>query len=132
LEEGIKIFEKIGYKDCLVQEFISSSYGKDIRINVVGGEVVASMLRFNDHDFRSNISNGGAMKAIIPSERQKDIAIKACEILGLAFAGVDVLFGKDDEPYICEVNSNPHFKTTFDCTGVDMSEKILTHIINSI
>lgn len=132
LEEAKKIFENIKFKDCLIQEFISSSYGKDVRVNVVGGEVVASMLRFNDNDFRSNISNGGSMKAFTPSNSQKEIALKACKILGLTFAGVDVLFGDNDKPYICEVNSNPHFKTTFDCTGVDMSEKILVNIRNSI
>lgn len=131
-EEATKIFEKIKFKDCLIQEFISSSFGKDVRINVVGGEVVASMLRFNDNDFRSNVSNGGSMKAFSPTDKQKEIAIKACNILGLTFAGVDVLFGENDEPYICEVNSNPHFKTTFGCTGVDMSEKILLHVKHSI
>lgn len=132
VEEAKIIFENVKFKDCLIQEFISSSYGKDVRVNVVGGEVVASMLRFNDNDFRSNISNGGSMKAFTPSNSQKEIALKACKILGLTFAGVDVLFGDNDKPYICEVNSNPHFKTTFDCTGVDMSEKILVHIKNSI
>lgn len=131
-EKAKAIFSNIDFKDCLIQEFISSSCGRDVRVNVVGGEVVASMLRFNDNDFRSNISNGGSMKPATPSKAQKEIAIKACELLGLNFAGVDVLFGDDDKPYICEVNSNPHFKTTFDCTGVDMSEKILVHIINNI
>lgn len=132
LEEAKAIFSNIKFKDCLIQEFISSSFGRDVRVNIVGGEVVASMLRFNDNDFRSNISNGGSMIPFTPSDSQKEIAIKACEILGLNFAGVDVLFGDDDKPYICEVNSNPHFKTTFDCTGIDMSEKILVHIKNSI
>ena len=130
--EAKNIFSQIGYKDCLIQEFIGTSCGKDVRINVVGGEVVASMLRFNDHDFRSNISNGGSMKRFTPSKEQKQIALKACEVLGLSFAGVDVLFGKDDKPYICEVNSNPHFKSTFDCTGVDMSQKILSYILGVI
>lgn len=128
LDEAKRIFEKVSYKECLIQQFVSSSCGRDVRINVVGGEVVASMLRFNEKDFRSNITGGGSMTAYTPSESQKQTALKACEILGLTFAGVDVLFGKDGEPLICEVNSNPHFKTTFDCTGVDMSEKILAHI----
>ena len=52
----------------------------------------------------------------------------ACRALGLDFAGVDILFGKDDEPIVCEVNSNPHFKSSLDCTGVDMSPLILSHI----
>ncbi|MBR7089182.1 MAG: hypothetical protein IKI46_01640 [Lachnospiraceae bacterium] len=47
--------------------------------------------------------------------------------MGLDFAGVDVLFGKDG-PIICEVNSNPHFKTTLECTGINMAEHIISHI----
>lgn len=132
LESAKKIFNKINYKDCLIQEFISSSYGRDLRVNVVGGEVVSSMLRYNENDFRANISNGGKMKKYIPNDDQVEIALRTSNILGLTYAGVDILFGIDDKPYICEVNSNPHFKSTFECTGVDMSEKILIYIKNNI
>jgi ribosomal protein S6--L-glutamate ligase/gamma-F420-2:alpha-L-glutamate ligase len=85
------------------------------------------MYRYNDNDFRSNITNGGSMKKYEASEAQAKIAIDACKAIGLDFAGVDVLFGKDG-PIICEVNSNPHFKTTLECTGINMAEHIISHI----
>lgn len=124
-----RIIDKIGWRDFLVQEFIQSSVGRDVRVNVVGGQVACSMLRFNDGDFRSNISNGGSMKKCDIPDEWKDSAVKACNVLGLDFAGVDVMFGKDGEPIICEVNSNPHFRSTLLCTSVDMSEKIIDYII---
>ena len=58
-------------------------------------------------------------------------AIKAAEVIGLDFAGVDVLFGKDG-PVVCEVNSNPHFKSSLECTGVDMSEEIMDYIVEKM
>ena len=61
LEEANKIIDQIGYKDFLMQEYIASSKGKDIRINVVGNKAIVSMLRENQNDFRSNISNGGIL-----------------------------------------------------------------------
>ncbi len=128
IDEAKEILNKIGYKECLIQEFIASSKGRDARINVVGGKVVASMYRFNNSDFRSNISSGGSMRAYEPTKAEEEIAIKSCEALGLDFAGVDVMFGEDNLPYICEVNSNPHFKTTYVSTGVDMSEIILRYV----
>lgn len=131
-KEAEEIFTRIHCKDCLIQEFIESSRGKDVRINVVGDRVVASMLRYNDHDYRSNITNGGKMQRYTPSKAQEEIALKACKILNMDFAGVDILFGPDDKPYLCEVNSNPHFKTTYDCTGIDMSELILKHIVEHL
>ena len=111
----------------IMQEYIEESAGRDVRVNVVGGRVVASMYRYNDNDFRSNITNGGSMKKYEVSEAQAKLAVDACRAIGLDFAGVDVLFGKDG-PIICEVNSNPHFKTTLECTGINMAEHIISHI----
>ena len=111
----------------IMQEYIEESAGRDVRVNVVGGRVVASMYRYNDNDFRSNITNGGSMKQYEAREAQAKIAIDACKAIGRDFAGVDVLFGKDG-PIICEVNSNPHFKTTLECTGINMAEHIISHI----
>lgn len=127
-EQLIGIVRNIDHKPMLFQELISSSWGKDIRINVVGGKPVASMLRYSDSDFRSNISNGGRMQDYKPTEAQLDLAIKACEALSLDFAGVDILFGENDQPILCEVNSGPQFKSTYDCTGVNVADFIIDHI----
>ena len=115
-----------------MQKFIASSRGRDLRINVVGGMVIATMYRYNDNDFRSNISNGGSMKPYEPTSEQKDVAIKAARVLGLDFAGVDVMFGENGMPIVCEVNSNPHFKSTMECTGINMAEHIMQHIAESL
>ena len=123
-----KIIDRLGHKDFLMQEFISSSYGKDVRVNVVGGKVVCAMLRYNENDFRSNISSGGKMKKITLNSKQEELAVKVCSIIGLDFAGVDILFGENDQPILCEVNSNPHFKSSLECTGVDMSKEIIKYI----
>ena len=115
-------------RTMLLQRFIASSHGRDVRLQVVGREVVAGMYRWSDTDFRANISNGGSMKPYTPTEAQKQLAVKACDALGLSFGGVDLLFGEGDEPLLCEVNSNAHIRNLLDCTGIDVAEHILTHI----
>ncbi len=130
--EVLEIVEKIGHKDFLMQQFISTSRGRDIRVNVVGDKVVAAMLRVNEHDFRSNVSGGGRPRKAMLTPAQEDIARKACKALGLHFAGVDVLFGENDEPIVCEVNSNPHFISTLNATGVNMAEEILSYILERV
>ena len=126
-----RIVDQIGYKDFLMQEFIASSKGKDIRINVVGNKAVVSMLRENDNDFRSNISSGGHGEKYEPKPEYLDLAVKAAQALGLDFAGVDVLFGKDG-PIICEVNSNPQFASTLKATGVNLADYIAEYILNNL
>lgn len=126
-EQAKQILQKIGHKDCLMQRFIGESAGRDIRVNVVGDKVVCAMLRENENDFRSNISGGGKASAVTLTEEQEKLAIDACKALSLDFAGVDILLGRDKD-LVCEVNSNPHFKSALDCTGVDVSECILRYI----
>lgn len=127
IDEAKNTVKKIGHKGFIMQEFIVESAGRDIRVNVVGGKVVASMMRYNERDFRSNVTNGGKTKQIEITPEQESIAIAACRALGADFAGVDLLFGKD-RPLVCEINSNPHFKSTLECTGIDMSIHIIRHI----
>lgn len=125
-----KIIDNIGYKDFLLQEFIASSRGRDVRINVVGNKAIVSMLRENKNDFRSNISNGGTGSIYQPDKEYLALAVKAAQALGLDFAGVDVMFGEDG-PIICEVNSNPQFKSTLDATGINLADYIADYIIKN-
>ncbi|MCR5809028.1 MAG: RimK family alpha-L-glutamate ligase [Clostridiales bacterium] len=132
-DEARRILGLVGGRRVIFQEFISSSFGRDVRINVVGGRAVASMLRFNEHgDFRANISNGGSMLPHTPSPAEEELALTVSGLLGLDFCGIDLLFGKDGEPILCEVNSNAHFKSIFDCTGVNAADEIIAHIIRTV
>lgn len=122
--------KQIGVKPLLFQSFLKSSFGRDLRLQVVGKKVIAGMYRYSDTgDFRANLSIGGKMRSFTPTEEQCYLALRSCEAIGLDFAGVDLLFGEKDEPIVCEVNSNAHFKNIFDCTGVNAAEAILAHIL---
>lgn len=129
-EELLDKVKQLGAKPMIFQEFIKSSFGRDIRLQVVGGEVIAGMYRYSENgDFRANLTIGGRMKAYEPTKAQRDLAIRCCEIIGLDFAGVDILFGENDEPVVCEVNSNAHFKNIYDCTGINAADIIIGYII---
>ncbi len=118
-----------GTTPLVFQELIETSFGRDIRINIVGGEYAACMYRFSENgDFRANITGGGSMRAYAPSKEQISVAVRAAEALGLSFAGADILFGRDDEPVLCEVNSNAHFINMYKCTGVNVAESIMAFL----
>ncbi len=131
-EDARRIVRDAGHKELILQEYVATSRGRDVRINVVGQQAVASMLRYNPADFRSNISNGGQMEPYTPTEEQIAVAVAAARALQMDFAGVDVLFGSDGRPIVCEVNSNPHFRSTLECTGVNLADHILQHILGEV
>ena len=128
-EEAIGILKKVGAGDCIAQEYISTSFGRDIRAYVVGDKVVAAMERRNDHDFRANITNGGSANPYKLTKEQEEMAIKAAKALELDFAGVDLLFLENDEPILCEVNSNAQFIGLYEATGINIPDYIFEHIL---
>ncbi|MBO5197040.1 MAG: RimK family alpha-L-glutamate ligase [Lachnospiraceae bacterium] len=131
-EELLTQVRKIGANPMLFQRFLSESAGRDIRLQVVGDQVIASMYRYStDGDFRANITNGGSMKRYEPSPEEISLALRSTRALGLDFAGVDILFGADG-PVVCEVNSNAHFKNIYDCTGVNAADAIIAHIRSTL
>ncbi len=113
----------------LFQEFIASSKGRDIRIQMTGNRMTAAMCRYNMHDFRANITNGGSMKPYEPCDAQLKMAQRVMQILKLDFAGIDLLFGESGEPVLCEVNSNAHFINMYHCTGINAADDIMRHCI---
>lgn len=117
-------------RTVIFQEFIESSKGRDIRLQVVGDRVITGMYRYSENgDFRANITNGGKMKPYQWSKEEEELALACVHAIGLDFAGVDILFGENQKPIICEVNSNAHFKNIYDCTGVNTAEAILDYIL---
>lgn len=65
--------------------------GKDLRVYVLGGEVLAGVYRVSESDFRSNYSLGGSVQRIpAPMETVKAVQ-KIHQSLGLDFVGVDFI-----------------------------------------
>ena len=128
-DELLAKVRQIGTKPMLFQEFIKSSHGRDIRLQVVGDRVIAGMYRYSDQgDFRANLTIGGRMQSYEPTQEQRELAIRCCQVIGLDFAGVDLLFHEKEVPVVCEINSNAHFKNIYDCTGVNAADAILEYI----
>jgi ribosomal protein S6--L-glutamate ligase len=106
--------------NILVQEYIETS-GTDIRALVVGGKVVASMMRTGkDGDFRANLHRGGKASAIALSEDERRTAVRSSEVLGLNVAGVDMLRSSRG-PLVVEVNSSPGIEGMEHVSGADVA-----------
>jgi len=131
-DKAVEILKSVDARDCIAQEYIKSSFGRDIRAYVVGGKIAAAMERRNDHDFRANITNGGSSYPYTLSKEQENMALKAASLLNLDFAGVDLMFGKDDEPLLCEVNSNAQFIGLYEASKINIPDMIFDHILNTI
>ena len=116
LSRGITEFgetpEEVAY-GCtpVLQEFIASSRGRDIRVWVTGDEVAGHVLRYNDRSFKSNFAAGGSFRQIPLPPEAASTALAAARAAGLFFAGVDLLFDGHGGFKVCEINGNAGFRT---------------------
>jgi ribosomal protein S6--L-glutamate ligase len=113
----------------LLQEYVKYSKGKDVRVFVVNGEVVGTMMRSaKKGEFRSNIELGGKGTNVEITEEEKMISLRAVQALNLNYGGVDIMRGKNG-PVVIEVNSNPGFKALEEATGKSIADSVIDYAV---
>lgn len=113
------------HRDYIIQSFIAEAAGVDIRILVVGGNVIAAMERSaGPGEFRSNIHQGAYGTQVKLTDEYKRIAIDAASALQLDIAGVDLMQTKNG-PVILEVNPSPGFEELESVSGVDIAKSMI-------
>jgi len=114
--------------NIILQEFITSSFGKDVRVFVVGGRAVGAMLRQGkEGDFKANFSGGGSVEKFELTPEIEWLAVESARAVGLDIAGVDILFDKSGYK-ICEVNGSPYFEGFEQATGINIPQEIFKYI----
>ena len=118
-------------KEIILQQFIKESYGRDLRVFVVGGRVVGCMKRSSVSSFKANYSLGGAVEAFPVTQEIERLSLDVAALFGLEIAGIDLLF---TEPgfTVCEANSSPGFKGMEKATGVDIASQIINYVENKV
>lgn len=114
-------------KEWLLEECITTSLGRDLRLFAIKGEAVACMQRTSTDDFRANVARGASVKAFDISEELRQIARDIYSQSHLDFVGIDLLFGKDSFAF-CEVNITPGLEGIEQASGINIAERIMTMI----
>ena len=114
------------------QRYCKEAAGRDIRVLVVGGKVVAAMERLaKAGEFRSNIELGGEGRNVVLSQDCIATAQAAANALGLDYCGVDLLQTAAGA-VVCEVNSNAFFEGLESTTGVNVAAAYAGYIFDEI
>ena len=119
---NVKFLKEILTKDIVVEEAIDSykldGFIFDLRLYILYDQVLYVYPRVNEKDaVITNISQGGRAGASsllkkLPEhiiDRAVRSAVKTIKIVGVDFAGVDVMICKDLKVYVVELNAFPGF-----------------------
>jgi [lysine-biosynthesis-protein LysW]--L-2-aminoadipate ligase len=131
---ALAVFEDRDYMYPMYQLYYLQEYVKrpprDLRIFVVGDEVIAGIYRYQpESDWRTNTARGGkAIKCEITSEI-RELALKSAEAVGGGIFGVDMMESPNGL-IVHEVNNTTEFKNTVPATGIDIPGLIIKYMID--
>ncbi|WP_437205156.1 ATP-grasp domain-containing protein [Planctomicrobium sp. SH664] len=112
-----------------LQEFIPHA-GFDVRVLVLGDEVLGGIVRRHPTDFRTNVSRQGIAQPHPPTPLEQDLALKGARAVEACFAGVDLLYDPQGRCHVIEVNAVPGWRAFQRATGLHVAERLMIYLEN--
>lgn len=109
-DELENLYKDIYRNPIVFQKYIPTSFGKSIRVLIIDGKVFGAFIRENDRDFRSNFGNTAGSEKLVNGEKYLGFAKEISDKLQIEYAGIDLLINDNNEPILCEINSNAFFE----------------------
>ena len=131
-DELFKLYSEIARNPIIFQEYVKTSYGKSIRVLIIDGKVFGSFIRRNKYDFRSNFGEEASSKVLENPAKYEGFAQEIADKLHIEYAGIDLLVYEDDNPILCEINSNAFFEEFEKVTGLNVASAFADMIINKV
>ncbi len=128
LEAALEAILGLG-QNIVVQQYLRGARGRDLRVLVVGGQVIAAMRRSPPLGrFSPNLRHGAQFEAVeLPADYAR-AAVQAARVLQLEVCAVDMLDVKGG-PRVFEVNSSPSIREAEAACAVDAAGCIVDRAI---
>ena len=108
-----------------LQRFVDATPDEacDYRVFVIGGSAVAAMTR-RGPGWVHNVAQGARCEAVSPEGDLGALAERAARAIGLDYAGVDLMRGRDGAPVVIEVNGIPAWQGLQSVASVDIAARL--------
>lgn len=128
----------------IVQEYIPESFGRNIRVMVVGDRVLGAIQRSNPSYWKTGSTRrrpGNVVYGLggdnedrtffAPTTELIEQSLNVVKTLGINFAGLDFLFGKDGFIF-CEANTSPNTKGWEEQhPNINLADEVIDFLIKS-
>lgn len=115
--------------NIILQQYVKSSHGRDLRVLTIGGRAVACIERqAGGNNFKANMTAGGAGSEHPITPEIEWLATQTSNVLGLDVAGIDLLFDEQQHFKVCEANSSPGFEGLESVIDVNVAKEIFHFI----
>ncbi len=108
------------YDENMVCQKPASDLGKDLRVYVIGGKIIASILRVSKSDFRSNFCLGGeAIPYTLSTDEEKHVKKIISLLDGGFYYGIDFVFN-NGKIVFNEIEDTVGARMVYEKTDIDI------------
>lgn len=119
------------YEEGYVYQKPCDTLGKDLRVWVIGDEIITSVLRESKTDFRSNFCLGGSATPYTLSNEERKFVEKAVNLVSCDYAGFDFLFN-NGRLVFNEIEDTVGARMVYSVSDIDIIKLYCDYIKNNV
>lgn len=126
------IRQGIAASDFVIQPFIRGG-GKDVRVYVIGREIVGAIERTSQNGFKSNFSLGGRVRPYPLDREEKQLVEAVCGLFDFGMAGIDFILDEEGAFILNEIEDVVGARMLYQCQpDVKLLERYFAFILEKI
>ncbi|MBP1968806.1 gamma-F420-2:alpha-L-glutamate ligase [Virgibacillus natechei] len=130
-QDWLNRISSIATNDIIIQA-CNVQLGKDLRVFVIGKEIIGAVLRESTDDFRSNFKLGGSARMYQLHAHERSIISKIIRSFHFDMVGIDFLIGLNGELLFNEIEDVVGSRTLSTVSDLNILEKYITHITDKL
>ncbi len=125
------ILHIMGRSDMVAQEKVGNR-NSDLRVYVVGGKILASVLRESNEGFRANFSLGGRVSLYSLKEQEQELVQKIIDLFEFDMVGIDFILDDNGNLVFNEIEDVVGARMLYQCSDIDIVREYLSYISKTI
>ncbi len=122
-----EIISGIGSSDFVKQPLVGSRH-QDLRVYVIGSEIIAAVLRTAREGFKSNFSLGGEVCLYELSQEEISMIRKMIKEFDFGLVGIDFILGDSGELIFNEIEDVVGSRMLYQCSDINIVFRYLNYI----
>lgn len=125
------VMEKTGNADVVIQPLISGG-GKDIRVYIIGNDIIGAVCRQAKDGFKANFSLGGEVSIYDMKPKETDIVKQICQLFDFGMVGVDFIIDADGNWLFNEIEDVVGARMLYQCSDINLVRRYLSYIVSKL
>ena len=121
------ILRIMGRSDMVAQEKIGNR-NSDLRVYVIGGKVLASVLRESNEGFRANFSLGGKVSLYNLKAEEQKLVQKVIDLFDFDMVGIDLILDDSGNLVFNEIEDVVGARMLYQCSDINIVREYLNYI----